>query len=438
MKKGFAIFLAVLCSILAASGAFAESITLSGSVVPAETIRVYAPVSGTVEEVRTEAGQKVSADETLYTMKTSKVYAESDGKVAGIFGQPGDNAETVSTNYGAVLYLEGAVRHTVSATIDSAYTSAETKFVHTGGEVYMVSRSNTARKGSGIISAVSGNSYTVQVTEGNLLHGDSVDIYLDPGYTYEQKIGRGSVSRNAPVAVTAAGGIVRIAVENGEEVKRGDLLLETLDGTYDGYTMDGTEIRAGRDGVAGSVQVTPGTAVEKGSVAAEIYPQDRMRVEAYVPEAYAGKIREGDDVVIEMDIDSQKSYPGKIVLLSETASSESREDGTTEISYRIVAEFVPDETIRFGMTALMTIGQEDEPEAEPEEETVPEEKPAEAGQTEDPAEEGWRRPEWPADRERPEMPEGWTPGDGRPGMYPPENWDGEAGEAAGTTEGINP
>ena len=75
-------------------------------------------------------------------------------------------------------------------------------------------------------------------------------------------------------------------------------LLETLDGTYDGYVMPGTEISAGQDGVIGSISVSAGNSAEKGSVAAEIYPMDRMRVEATVPEAYVGKIQEGDEVTI--------------------------------------------------------------------------------------------------------------------------------------------
>ncbi len=420
MKKGFVTCLAILCSFILVSGAFAESITLSGKVIPADTVQVYAPVSGTVENVAVEAGQKVQAAGTLYTMKTTKIYAENDGKVAGIFGRPGDDAETVSTDYGAVMYLEGAIQFTVSASTDSAYAAVDTKYVHTGETVWLVCRTNSGRKGKGIITAISSNSYTIQVTEGNFLHGDSVDVFRDEAHSANLKLGRGSVSRTSPIAVTATGGIVRIAVEDGAEVKRGDLLLETLDGTYDGYVMPGTEISAGQDGVIGSISVSAGNSAEKGSVAAEIYPMDRMRVEATVPEAYVGKIQEGDEVTIEMDIDSKKTYPGKVVLISAvavTSESQQSEEETEEVNYRIVAEFVPDETVRFGMTALMTAGQEDEPE----EEAVTEEKPAEAetaGETQEEEQksqrpEGMSRPERPADGERPEMPEGFDPSSGK-------------------------
>ena len=420
MKKGFAACLAIAFSLLLVFGAFAESITLTGKVIPADTVQIYAPVSGTVENVAAEAGQRVQPAGTLYTMKTTKVYAENDGRVAGIFGRPGDDAETVSAEYGAVMYLEGTVLFTVNASTDNAFAAADTKFVHTGETVWLVCRSNSGRKGTGIITGISSNSYTIQVTESNFLHGDTVDVFRDEANSANLKLGRGSVSRTSPIAVNATGGIVRIAVEDGSEVKRGDLLLETLDGTYDGYVMPGTEICAGWDGVLGSISVSAGNSVEKGSVAAEIYPMDRMRVEATVSEAYVGQIQEGDEVMIEMDIDSGKIYPGRVVLISAVAvasENQQSEEDTGEVNYRIVAEFVPDEAVRFGMTALMTAGQEDETEQEAvsEEETAKEETAEETLEDEQKSRrpEGKNRPERPAAGEQAEMPEESDPGSGK-------------------------
>ena len=52
MKKRSLICLAaVLCMVLAISCAGADSITLNGKTIPAETIQIYAPVSGTTESV---------------------------------------------------------------------------------------------------------------------------------------------------------------------------------------------------------------------------------------------------------------------------------------------------------------------------------------------------------------------------------------------------
>ena len=59
-------------------------------------------------------------------------------------------------------------------------------------------------------------------------------------------------------AVTATGAIVSILVQDGDTVKRGDLLLETLDGTYDAYVMTGTSVKAEQDGGVAKLYRLPG------------------------------------------------------------------------------------------------------------------------------------------------------------------------------------
>ena len=128
-KRIMSCLAAILCIMPVLSCAGADSITLNGKTIPAETIQIYAPVSGTAESVPVEAGQKVQADDTIFTMKTTKVYADHDGKVSGIFGQPGDDTESVTARYGAVLYIEESPAFTVSASTSGAYNSMETKYV---------------------------------------------------------------------------------------------------------------------------------------------------------------------------------------------------------------------------------------------------------------------------------------------------------------------
>lgn len=378
MKKRMTGILAVMmCAMMILPGAVGESLTLGGTVIPAESVPVYAPIGGTVDSVSVQAGQRVQADDTMYTMKTVKIYADRDGTVSGIFAAPGDDAESVSTQYGAVLYLEGTVRYTVSASTNNAYGSAETKYVHPGENVWMVCRSNTARRGTGIITSVTDNSYQIEVADSNFITGDSVDIYRDATYLATQRIGRGTVNRTSPTAVTATGAIVRIAVEDGTQVRRGDLLLETLEGTFDGYIMGGTAVKAGQAGVVGSVAVQAGEATQKGTAAAVIYPTDRMIAEAVVTEDDCNRIHEGDPVTVEMETDESKVFAGKVLMISSIA-----EEGTEEVSYRIAVEFAPDDSIRFGMSAVITAGDEDEPEAKAAEKTAEDETAEEKTETE--------------------------------------------------------
>lgn len=391
-KRIMSCLAAILCIMPVLSCAGADSITLNGKTTPAETIQIYAPVSGTAESVPVEAGQKVQADDTIFTMKTTKVYADHDGKVSGIFGQPGDDTESVTARYGAVLYIEESPAFTVSASTSGAYNSMETKYVHPGEYVYVASRNSVNRTGEGVITTISGTNYTVEISEGTFLTGETVEVFRDPEYDYQTRIGKGTVTYSDPVAVTGGtGSIVNIAVEDGQEVKRGDLLMETVDGTFDAYVMSGTTITAGVSGVVGSVNVQAGGSVTKDAVAAELYSLETMRAEASIPEDYISQIHEGDPVTVELSTDMNKTYSGKIVMISAIAA-ESEE----EVTYRVVAEFTPDEEVRFGMSILMTAGEE--------EKTVKEEPEAETEKTEDEAAE-----EKNGKRERPESGRGGKP-----------------------------
>lgn len=376
MKKNISRFLAVLAGLtLLVSAASADTLTLTGTVTTGETVQVYAPIGGTVGGVLVEEGQTIGADDVLYTMKTNKTYAEEDGTVTGVFGQPGDSASTVSSRYGAVLYLEGGSVFSVSASTDNAYNSTETKFVHVGETVYLVCRSNAQRTGTGVITSISGTNYNVEVKEGTFIAGDSVEIFRDSAYTNTLKIGRGTVSRTNPTGISGSGSIVNIPVKDGDQVKRGDLLLETLDGEFDGYYMSGTEISAGTAGVVGSLSVKLGSSVQKDSVAAVIYPLDSMRVEASVTEDCRGQIHEGDKVVIELEADESRTYEGTVTLVSAIAN-----EGNGEVSYKVLVDFVPDDEVKFGMSVVvMTV----EAEEVPAEETPAAEAPAEEGSVED-------------------------------------------------------
>ena len=347
MKKTLLCLLACLC--LISTAALADSVSMTGTVVPGASVEVYAPIGGTVLSVPVKTGQTVKAGDVLFTLKTNPVYAEQDGTVTGVFGVPGDSAETVASRYGAVLYIESDRTYTVSASTSSAYNTVETRLVHIGETVYLQCRSSTSRTGEGIITSAEGNSFQIEVRSGSFIPGDSVDIFRNSAFTSSSRIGRGSVSRVNPIAVTGTGAIVRIAVKDGDPVKRGDLLLETLNGTFDGLVMTGTDITAPADGVLGEVNVTAGYDVAKNSLSAVIYPLSGMQAEASVPEDSRNLLHTGDPVTIELSADESVTCPGTIALISSVAEGT---DG--EVTYRVLADFTPTESVRFGMSVIVS------------------------------------------------------------------------------------
>ena len=114
----------VLCMVMGVVSA--SALTASGTVTPGKTVTVAAPIGGTVDAVNVEKGMVVAAGDVMATLKTTKIYAPEDGTVTGVFAAPGDDAATVTNTYGAVMYLEGTTKYTVSGSTSKAYSSEET------------------------------------------------------------------------------------------------------------------------------------------------------------------------------------------------------------------------------------------------------------------------------------------------------------------------
>ena len=356
MKKTALAMALAVCMLGAAASA--DTISFSGKVEASETVQVYAPVGGTAEAVPVRVGETVAEDTVIAKLRTTKVYAEEDGIVTSVFGQPGDDAASVAQTYGAVMYVEGPYTYSIEASTSRAYDAMDNYIVHSGEVVYLVSRNRTAYRGEGIITSVDGSNYTVLVTSGEFYVGDSLDICRDSDLSAASRIGRGNVARVAPKAVTGTGSIVSCAVKAGDRVKRGQLLFETADGVFDGLEMTGAEIRAGTDGVIASLNVSQGAAVAKDSMAAEIYPKNAVWVAASVAETDLAEVAVGQKVKVELDWNEDQgvSYEGTVAMISAVGTA-----GEESTTYQVYVSFTPDENTRYGMTALVTTldGQED-------------------------------------------------------------------------------
>lgn len=334
--------------------ALGETISFEGTVAASETHEVYAAIGGTVSSVEAEVGQMVAAGDVLATLETTKVYAEESGTVTGLFGQPGDNAETVAQKYGAVMYIEGESVYSITASTDKAYDATENKFVHVGEEVYLSCYSDGGHTGTGVITAIQGTDYTVKVTSGEFLIGETVSVYRGDSAKSANRIGRGELTRTNPTAVTGSGSIVSFAVANGDAVKRGDLLFETLSGSFDGLYMSGNQILAEEDGTVAQMNLSQGGKVEKDSVAAVLYPSGKMRIEAQIEEANLSSIAVGDPVIIELiwNQDEEITYDGTISMISGIANEPSGESDA--VKYNVYVDFTPDENTRYGMSAIVS------------------------------------------------------------------------------------
>ena len=329
------------------SVALAENISFEGTVTASYTHEVYAASSAIVEKVAVAVGDSVSGGDMVASLRTTKVYAEEDGTVCAIFGQEGGSADTVTENYGAAIYMEGAVVYTVSSSTASAYDSVETKLVHAGETVYLRSRADEDRIGTGVITTIEGTDYQINVTEGDFLIGENVNVYRDANCADTQRIGKGTVARQSPIAVTGTGRIVSIAVQVGDEIKCGDLLMETLDGSGDTAVMN-----AGVSGVVAQLNVTQGSSIAENDVAAVIWPDDAMRVEAVVNESDLAYIGPGDAVSLAFDwnADSGETIYGTVQSIA--AMSDADSEDTVFTAY---IAFEPNDAVRYGMNVTVSV-----------------------------------------------------------------------------------
>lgn len=358
MKNTFHKIMAVVTAVtmLTTGAALADTISFEGTVAASDTHEVYAAIGGTVGSVEAEVGQKVAAGDVLATLDTTKVYATESGTVTGLFGQPGDNAETVAQKYCAVMYIEGESVYSIAASTDNAYNETDNKFVHVGEEVTLKCYSDADHTGTGVITAIQGTDYTVKVTSGEFLIGETVNVYRGEAKS-ANRIGRGELTRTAPTAVTGTGSIVAFAVNDGDAVARGDLLFETLSGEFDGLYMSGNQILAETDGVIAQLNLSQGGRIEKDSVAAVLYPSGKMRIEAQIEEANLSAIAVDDPVTIELiwNQDEEVTYDGTISMISGIANAAGGDmEGSGSVTYTVYVDFTPDENTRYGMSAVVS------------------------------------------------------------------------------------
>lgn len=353
MKKASSLIIAFLICLALVGSALADSITMNGTVVNAAPQTVTAELGGTVSQVSVSAGDRVQAGDTIAELKTEKVYALQAGTVR-LFGEIGDSAEMVAERYGAVAYIEPACEYTISASTKNAYDLEENRIIHPGETVYIRCVDDSKNTGTGLVTAVSGTSFSVEVTEGSFENGESVYIYRTETYTAVSRIGKGSISRQDPVAYTAEGIIVGYAAEDGTKVSKGAVLFETLSGSYANRTDDLNHITATESGIVAELGLNIGSAVASGDSVMTFYADDAMRIQATVTETDLQYFQVGDTVRVEFTYinGGDFSMTGTIEKISGVGSALSEDSDEASFTVWIIPETT--EGLSYGMNAVIS------------------------------------------------------------------------------------
>ena len=358
MKKTAALAAFALAAMMPL-GALGETV-FAGEVTASNTQVIAAPYGGMVEQVSIRVGDSVKIGDPIAVVETTKVYAETDGTVSGVFASEGDSADGIKTRYGGLVYIEPMNRYTLSCSTEKAYNSSENRYIHIGEMVYLKCTKDGSHQGRGIVTAINAedeSKYTVEVTGGEFYMGETVDIYRSGDYEAASRIGRGTVGRTKTVAVNAEGSVLKMHVKAGDTVERGELLFETVNGTLDGLYAPDKQVVSDAAGVIATVDAGNGTSVEKDAKIATIYPNDAMQIKMVISEADLMDVTVGGKAEIEFnwDADSGRRFEGTISSISYL--SEKQSDGAASQSAQYVAyvDFTPDETVRIGMTVIVYV-----------------------------------------------------------------------------------
>ncbi len=325
-----------------------EELTLSGALKPAAEKTVTAPFGGTVLACGLHAGDAVKAGDALFELDTIKVYAPADGIIAAVLVTEGQSL--ASSVYEAPIWLEPASQFIINATIAGANNSTETKYIHAGEKVFVHATVSDERKANGLVTSVSGTSYTVEVLDGNLRINESCNISRsdDPDDS-KLRIGSGRAVRNDPVAVTGEGSVLKLHVKQGDAVKRGELIMETVRGDIAGKGLTDGIIRAETDCVITGVSVSAGMAVQERQAALTLYERGALEAVVSVDENDLSRIKVGDTVTVELDCASgERLFEGVVRSIDYTASANDK-----GVMYDAHVTFENDDFVRMGMSVTV-------------------------------------------------------------------------------------
>ena len=340
-KKWLSLCLCALCL----TGAARAEIALSGTVAAREAA-VTANIGGSVEEVFVRAGDRVEAGDVVATVALTGVYAPADGTVRGIMAEAGDSAGQT------VLSIAPMSKYTVTADISDAYDSAANKHVTVGETVYMECSRDGSHVAVGRVVKAEGSAYTVEVTGGELYMEEKVYIYRDEDHSSSARIGSGTVSRTAELAVSGTGRVAEMYVSEGERVERGQLLFTCVEADTVEDALLGGEIRSTASGVVASVAAQAGQQAAVGSTVLTVYPTEGFCVELDVEEADLAAVNVGDSVRLSFDFDAEGALTCEGTVTEISYLGESTEAGTV---YTAWVDFDPPEDVRLGMTVTATV-----------------------------------------------------------------------------------
>ncbi|MCR4882121.1 MAG: HlyD family efflux transporter periplasmic adaptor subunit [Clostridiales bacterium] len=289
----------------------------SGSVISTVEAPILASASGILEELNLLMGEKVSSGDIVGHTSITPVFAEESGTVSLVTAHVGD---IVSDTF---ITIAPVCKYRIISSTSDAYSSPETTMIHGGEIVYIRCMADRSHLAIGFTANISGSTFDVFTTAGELYIGESVNLYRKADYSYESKVGIGTVVENDLKSYSADGHILSIRVKEGDYVERGQLLF-----TYASSAT--TDIIVSEDGIITSITGVQGQNVKQDQVLATIALQDSIRIQFPVPETQIYLVHIGDEMYY-LRADDPYEIPRKAIVSGISHMS----DGDTYAVYLI-------------------------------------------------------------------------------------------------------
>lgn len=345
MRKRIATALAALL-LCGGAQARAEELLFDGTVAATQTQSITAPFGGTVGALDMREGELVQTGDTLAQIQATKVFSPMDGTVRGISVQPGDSAAQT------LFSIAPVSKFTITASVEKAYESVETMYVVPGERLYISCSKDGTHRAEGIVVAVDGMNFTVETDKGELYMEEKVYLYRSKDYDATTRVGYGAVARTEQVDVKGTGSLLALHVEEGEEVERGQLLFETVDGTFEAGQTTDTSVCAQTAGVIAQIRVKAGDTVRQDDVIATMYVPEDFRIVISIPEDQVALVKAGDAARVTLYAQGEE---GETLAGTVSEISYLTDEETGEIAYSAYIELETTQQLRLGMTASVVL-----------------------------------------------------------------------------------
>lgn len=297
MKKRIALIVVLLFSV---SCALSE--TFSGKTAFLKTQSAYADFEGTVEQVFLTEGAEISAGEAMLSLKSECIYADFDATIRGMYAVEGAFLS------GQAFALEPKEKYRLLGSTSYAYDG--NTLVHPGETVYIACVADATHLAVGCIAQVDGEEFTVHTTHGTLYLGEAVNVYNSPERNYQTRIGRATVYASENSAVEIEGMPLKIYVQEGDRVEKGEILMKYLPGDNESETL---LQYAKTGGIVTNVLVHAGDRVQAGDKLFEYALPLEIGVSVQVAQADMAAIELGSKAEIILGIDPEETpYPAQV------------------------------------------------------------------------------------------------------------------------------